>query len=643
MSQTDLDDPTPLATRGIRGLLHRIWVGVRNNRALVVAMVIASLAEALLTKAPFLLVKPLFDSILVGDAVAPPPADPAEAGGSMLDWLDVDERFAGWFVERFETFAVWLTGAIGLDFGEQQVAKAIVVTCAIVAIGIGLLGAVAIYFASLLNRYFAAKIVVDLRNEIADHILRLPLRYFGRRRMGELISRLTNDTTVLTRSFTLVADHALVDPLSILVNIGMIGLVVPWALVLFVPAILLMALPMVRLGKKVHKRSRGSLAAMGDATESMNQMLSGIKVVKAFQLEDVRMREFAANNQQYLQRTRRMLQAKGRSQAIVFASYQLAFAGVVILLGWLLISGGYTAGDMGLVLLPIATTYQHIKRAARVYNTLMESVGAMDGIEAILAENHDAAVGPGRTLLADVRGRVELERVSFAYDDEAVLRDVSFTVEPGQTVALVGPSGAGKSTCLDLIARFHDPTSGRILIDGHDLREVDLGSFRRRVAMVAQQPFLFNATIYDNIACGRPGASRDEVVEAARKAHIHDFVASLPDGYDTLCGERGSNLSGGQMQRITIARAIVRDPAVLFLDEATSALDSESEGAVQAALRELMRGRTSLVIAHRLSTIRDADRILVFREGRLVESGRHDDLMQAGAAYRRMVELQELG
>ena len=209
-------------------------------------------------------------------------------------------------------------------------------------------------------------------------------------------------------------------------------------------------------------------------------------------------------------------------------------------------------------------------------------------------------------------------------------------------MALVGPSGAGKSTCLDLIARFHDPTAGRILVDGHDLRDVELASFRRRVAMVAQQPFLFNATIHDNIACGRPGATREEVVEAAQKAHIHDFIETLPDGYETLCGERGSNLSGGQMQRITIARAIVRDPAVLFLDEATSALDSESEGAVQEALSELMRGRTSLVIAHRLSTVRDADRILVFREGRLVESGRHDELMAVSGTYSRMVELQEM-
>ena len=415
MTDAVADDPAPLPSRGIAGLLDRIWIGVRRNRGLVVAMLLASLAEAFLTKAPFLLVKPLFDSILPAEGAAEPgtaapgaseSAPPPDAGAeSALDWLAVDAELADWLIGHFNRFAVWLADGLGLEFTGNAEGKAVVVACAVVAVGMGLLGAIAIYFASLLNRYFAAKVVVDLRNEIADHILRLPLRYFGRRRMGELISRLTNDTTVLTRSFTLVSDHALVDPLSIAVNVFLVWLYVPWALVLFVPAIPLMALPMIRLGKKVHKRSRGSLAAMGDATESMNQMLSGIKVVKAFQLEDVRMREFAANNEQYLERTRRMLQAKGRSQATVFAGYQLAFAGIVILLGWLLLTEGYTAGSMAAVLLPISTTYQHVKRVARVYNTLMESVGAMDGIEVILAERHDTATAPGRVTLADVTGR----------------------------------------------------------------------------------------------------------------------------------------------------------------------------------------------------------------------------------------------
>ena len=238
-----------------------------------------------------------------------------------------------------------------------------------------------------------------------------------------------------------------------------------------------------------------------------------------------------------------------------------------------------------------------------------------------------------------------MDGVSFRYQTdqaEAVLQDVSFAVEPGTSVALVGPSGAGKTTCLDLLMRFHDPASGVIRIDGHDLRDLDLKAYRRHTAVVSQQPFLFNTTILENIRCARPDATLDEVVAAAKAAQIHEHIVALPDGYESLAGERGCNLSGGQMQRITIARALLRDPAILFLDEATNALDSESEDLVQRALTNLMRGRTSFVIAHRLSTVRNADLILVMEQGRIVERGKHDELMNAGGLYQRLNQLQQL-
>jgi ATP-binding cassette subfamily B protein len=269
----------------------------------------------------------------------------------------------------------------------------------------------------------------------------------------------------------------------------------------------------------------------------------------------------------------------------------------------------------------------------------MESAGALQGIEAILHEDVDHAALGGQQL-PHVRGDIELRDVAFAYGDAPVLRGLNLAVKAGQTVALVGESGGGKSTAMDLMQRFHDPQSGAILVDGVDLRSVRLADYRAHTASVDQQTFLFNTTVRENIAYGRPGASQAEIEDAAKAANIHDFILTLPNGYDTVVGERGSNLSGGQRQRITIARAIVRDPAILFLDEGTSALDSENEEIVQRAIQRLRRGRTSIVVAHRLSTIVDADRIVVLDEGQVAESGTHAELIARDGLYRAMYERQ---
>jgi ABC-type multidrug transport system fused ATPase/permease subunit len=611
----------------VRALLRRLWAAIVRYRGMAALMLVFGFLEAFFTKLPLLLIEPLF--AVLGQKEVPLPADPS--------WT---QRLQASFRQGFADFANRTCDALGLAF--EAPGMRVVVACAAIAVLCGVLGAVTIYFVQTVSRLFAVRIVADVRTELAAHFLKLPLRFYGRQRMGEMISRVTNDTQVMQRSFELAADNLVVDPLLILFNVAILAFVLPQAIWVLLAMVPLMGIPLYRQGKRVQKRSSKSLQAMGETTESLNQILSGIRTVKAFQLEGARLQEFAANTETFLQRTRNMLRAKGRSMAQTFVTYQIGFAALLVILGWVVLVDGVPFSNMAAAIAPLATTYQNVKRLTRSWHVLMESAGALEGVERLLAEPVDPTAHGGEPM-ATVRGDVQLRDVWFAYDQEPVLRGIDLDVKAGQTVALVGLSGGGKSTLVDLLMRFHDPQRGAILIDGRDLRSVRLADYRAHTAVVSQQPFLFNTTIRANIACGRPAATQAQVEAAARAAHIHDFILSLPNGYDTPAGERGSNLSGGQMQRITIARAILREPAILFLDEATSALDSESEEAVQAALDELRKGRTSFVIAHRLSTILDADRIVVLDKGKVAEVGSHQELLAKDGVYRRLYELQVAG
>jgi subfamily B ATP-binding cassette protein MsbA len=613
----------------VEALLRRIWAAVVRYRRMVVAMIGFSVLQVICTKLPFLVVQPLME-VMGEDAGAERkklPADP-----TVFDRLQ--DSFSTWFRE----FSADVSNFLGLTFDNPGMQ--VVVTCAVVTLSCGFVGAFTIYKVQTVSRFFAYRVVSDLRCELARHFLSLPLRFFGRQRMGEMISKVTNDTQVMQRSFEMAADNVVVDPLMILGNMIIILVVIPKAIFVMVVMMPLMVIPMYLQGKKVQKRSTKSLKALGETTESLNQILTGIRTVKGFQLEDDRMRDFESTTETFLERTQRVLSAKGRSIAQSFIGYQIATAIILVLLGYVVLvteEVGFAA--VAGIIAPLATNYQHVKRVTRAYNVLRESAGALSGIEIILQTAPDAAMVGGRPF-GTVRGDVELRDLRFSYDDKPVLQGVSLKAKAGQTIALVGPSGGGKSTTLDLLLRFHDPEGGGIFVDGHDLREMKLADYRRQTAVVSQTPFLFNATLRENIGCGRPGASQEDIESAAMAANIHEFIMSQPDGYDSQAGERGTNLSGGQMQRITIARAILRDPAILFLDEATSALDTESEEVVQRALDTLRKGRTSFVIAHRLSTIVDADQIVVLEAGRVVESGSHAELLAVGGLYKRMVDKQ---
>ncbi len=618
--------------RDVQALLRRIWAAIVRYRRMVVAMIGFSLLQVICTKLPFMVIEPL---LTVLDESDDPVVAPASVGP--IEELGFTEGLRQWFSQWFRDFANDLCDFLGLAF--DSAGMPVVVACGFVTLCCGIVGSVTIYMVQTVSRFFAYRVVADLRCELAQHFLSLPLRFFGRQRMGEMISRVTNDTQVMQRSFEVSADNVVVDPLMILGNLVIIAFYFPQALLVVAVMLPLMVIPMYRQGRKVQKRSSKSLQALGDTTESLNQILTGIRTVKAFQLESERMREFDQTTVTFLGRTKKVLSAKGRSIAQSFIGYQIATAVILVILGHTILSTELTFAVVGVIIAPLATNYQHVKRVTRAYNVMRESAGALAGIETILQTDVDAAMVGGHSI-SGVRGNVELRDVHFSYGGKPVLQGVSLNASAGQTIALVGPSGGGKSTTLDLLLRFHDPEKGSILVDGNDLCEVKLSDYRRHTAVVSQSPFLFNTSLRDNISCGRPGATQEQVEEAARAANIHDFIVEQPDGYATMAGERGTNLSGGQMQRITIARAILRDPAILFLDEATSALDTESEGVVQAALDTLRKGRTSFVIAHRLSTIVDADQILVLVDGRIVESGTHDELVAKNGVYKRMVDKQ---
>lgn len=599
---------------------------------MVVAMIGFSLLQVICTKLPFMVIEPLYNVLEESDGKKKDPVDPDKV-------LSYSEELRMWFNDSFREFANDLCAFFGFTFDAGMSGMPVIVACGFVTLCCGVLGAITIYMVQTVSRFFAYRVVADLRSELAHHFLSLPLRFFGKQRTGDMISRVTNDTQVMQRAFEMAADNVVVDPLMILGNIIMLAIYFPPALIVVAVMLPLMAIPMYRQGKKVQKRSSSSLRALGETTQSLNQILTGVREVKAFQLEDKCRREFDETTVTFLARTKRVLRAKGRSVAQSFIGYQIATAVILVLLGYTVLSTDLTFGTVAVIIAPLATNYQHVKRVTRAYNVMRESAGALAGIEDILRVQPDHTMVGGQPL-GDVRGEVVLDNVQFSYDDKPALRGISFQVTAGQTIALVGESGGGKSTTMDLLMRFHDPDQGRILVDGVDLREARLSDYRRQTAVVSQDSFLFHATLRENIACGKPDATQEQIESAARSANIHDFIMSQPDGYDAVVGERGSTLSGGQKQRITIARAILRDPAILFLDEATSALDTDSEQAVKKALDSLRTGRTSFVIAHRLSTIVDADQIIVIEQGCVAESGTHAELLAKDGVYKRMVDKQ---
>jgi len=501
-----------------------------------------------------------------------------------------------------------------------------------------------IFLAHMGHVYFSRRllwaVVVDLRNKICESLLPQSVSFFEDRRSGDLMSRITNDVALTQRALLfLVAEIALLP--CQLVAYAVVACWTNWRLFLvcFI-GLPITAIPMVILGRQVKKSSWKGLMRLADLTDAMQQMFLGIRIVKAFKMEDAELRQFEQTNQAYFSRMMKVVKAKALTDAFVEFAANVGLVIVLLLGGYLIIRGTMTPGGMITFVAAFGLMYHPLKKLAKQYNNIMECIPATDRIFSLIDSEPEIKDAPDAVEIHGLNDHIRFNNVSFAYDTEFVLSDINLEVKKGEMIAFVGRSGAGKSTLCDLLARFYDPTKGSIEIDGVDLCRIKRSSLLDHIALVGQQTFLFNKSIAENIRYGKRDATMDEIIRAARAANIHDFIESLPEGYDTQVGEMGVKLSGGQRQRLAIARAILKNAAILILDEATSSLDSESEKLVQGALENLMKGRTTFLIAHRLSTVQHADRIVVLKKGRIIQIGTHEQLMKEGGEYRRLYELQ---
>jgi subfamily B ATP-binding cassette protein MsbA len=489
------------------------------------------------------------------------------------------------------------------------------------------------------------RVIALLRRELYAHIQGMPLAFFKSRHSAELMARVIADVNRLARLCSTVL-VMVVRQVGTIIALLVVMFVREWVLALIAVALFPAVGVTVRaLGRKLYRINRRSQQKIGELNVVLHESFAGTKIVKAFGREPLEQERFDRVNEQLLALALRDHRTDQLSEPLMEVFAALGIMGALWYGGYRVITGALTPGEFFSFTAAVMLLYGPVRQLSRIANTVQQSLGSVERVFEILDTPPAITDAPGAHPVTSFRDRIQFEHVGFRYADAEVdvLQDICLTVHKGETVAFVGLSGAGKTTLMDLLPRFHDVTSGRITIDGRDLREVTLASLRALLGIVTQETFLFHDTLEYNIAYGKPGATREEVERAARLAQAHDFIAALPEGYATPVGERGVKLSGGQRQRIAIARAFLKDPAILLLDEATSDLDAESEFLVQAALADLTRGRTVLVIAHRLATVRNADRVVVIHGGRIAEVGRHEELIaREGGIYRRLAALQML-
>jgi ABC-type multidrug transport system fused ATPase/permease subunit len=494
---------------------------------------------------------------------------------------------------------------------------------------------------SYIRHTVGERFLFDLRIRLYDHLQRLSLAFYDRTSTGELMSRVSNDVNALEQFITHGVILTVVDGLR-LIGASVVLMLLDWrlALVALIP-VPFIAFALRRFNRNVRPIYRLVRDRLGDINARLQDELAGMRVIQAFGQETAEVARFTNVSRAYY--TERVRAIRNWSTFFPAMSFVAAVGGALVL-GFgaaMVINGEITVGTLVAFMAYVVSFYDPIRRLTEVDNTFQQASAAADRIFELFDERSEVQDAPDAIPLPRAEGAVAFEDVHFRYGKgDEVLRDVTFTLAPGEVAALVGPSGAGKTSIASLLCRFYDPISGRISIDGHDLREVQQRSIRRQVAVVLQDTFLFNATVRENLIFAKPDTTEEQILAATKAAFAHGFIMEMPQGYDTQIGERGVKLSGGQRQRLALARAILADPRILILDEATSSVDAEAEYLIQQALESVMQGRTALVIAHRLSTIRDADVIIALEDGAIREVGSHQELIAAGGLYSQLYQRQ---
>ena len=540
---------------------------------------------------------------------------------------------------------IWLSVPLGLrellDAVFERGDESLLNVLAVGLLGLFILQALFTFTGNYHLEWVGERVVTDLRKKVYEHLHRLGFRFFAERRLGEITSRLTNDVGSIRTALTDSLPQLLTITFSMIGSVSLM-VVLNWRL----SAVIFATVPFVTIatryfGLKIRKLSKGIQDELADSTAVAEDALGSVRLVKAFVREDYEVERYSSAIEKLFTTVRR----KVVLTQFFWSGVGIMFMGTLVVIFWYggkeVLADRLTAGDLVAFIIYALNISRSISQTSRLYTAVNTAAGASEHIFELLEEIPEIQDHENATSLEEVDGHISVEGLRFAYeDDRTILKNISFEVEAGQTIALVGPSGAGKTTLLNLIPRFYDAQQGSIKVDGKAIEELRVKSLREHISIVPQEVHLFGTSIKENIKYGKLDATDEEIESAARDANAHDFISEIPKSYDALIGEKGVKLSGGQRQRLAIARAILKNPKILLLDEATSSLDSESEAQVQEALYRLMKGRTTFVIAHRLSTVQHADRILVLDKGEIVEDGTHQELLAIGGLYSHLYELQ---